>query len=955
MSETPTISQSGNVISPTIEIPSTPLDHIADPIIPAISPIHTLRDEGIDIEDHESPLFPLTSCHALCEVQNTLSPTLNHVLSEHYHSRVSTGEAMGHIGSLLMAAQDGRSPDHPSTPTLKVSKPKLMSPPDIPRSPTSAEKALVPSPSLRSSPPSPTSEHIHTSEGPETLLASPKAFVSPLTSPPLLPRALGRMGLRAEDLSALQRQGLAIPSLCNRRRQALKPTAESERELDMFAELERMYPSGLHFKSRGPAPTGSRSLKVPLLEKVVCEDIYGIPAIIGHLLVPAVRSHYRYLHPAFPEHPAAFPNPAAQLKELALETKPSGALLALEQGAGPEGVNTVTIAQLRAFYDEYLLNRDPTQRFFTCLIMPRVAAEAEDDRRNAEKEDSTTSPTSESPLRLIDRICPASASGRVPTPSVQRDDLLRLMGLVLRLHPGLDFLAATPEFQVQYAVTVVERILFELDRTHKNCLTLSDIRRSDLVEATWDMQRQKDINQCLRFYSYEHFYVLYCLGEDMQLLTDQGYMFLDQFAAAWRDGEGSVLVAGYDQEAGELVYERPDALIVNASKKQTMVEFTEQAGRVAGSSWWDQQTADAVEGVHHCDQVSVLVTPEHDMFARTDAPSPYRKVTAGELHAALHSGDMEAVRFTSIPGTGVASPTADTVSTETVLRAPDVCTVPYEGRTWCVTMPHGLIWTRRARRHPETGAVTVTSRACLTGNCRFWELDTDHDQYVTEVDVLKYAGESLNPRMVHRVFQQIPRAFHPSTPAGKMSYVDFIPFLLAEEDKDSDAAIEYWFAVADVDGDGLVGPRDFAFFYTAQVERLRRLGHEAALLEDVRCQMIDMAMHTQRAEGLDGFGAVHISLKDVRRCKTPGNLFNVLFNLNKLMQFEARDPYTIRYPSNALEKSAWDRFARLTYDMLAAEEEGDAVDDYEAAFGLEPDGESMMMDSFSGLDPEALS
>lgn len=39
---------------------------------------------------------------------------------------------------------------------------------------------------------------------------------------------------------------------------------------------------------------------------------------------------------------------------------------------------------------------------------------------------------------------------------------------------------------------------------------------------------------------------------------------------------------------------------------------------------------------------------------------------------------------------------------------------------------------------------------------------------------------------------QVPRRFSSTTP-GKMSYEDFVWFILSEEDKTTDTALEYWF------------------------------------------------------------------------------------------------------------------------------------------------------------------
>lgn len=38
----------------------------------------------------------------------------------------------------------------------------------------------------------------------------------------------------------------------------------------------------------------------------------------------------------------------------------------------------------------------------------------------------------------------------------------------------------------------------------------------------------------------------------------------------------------------------------------------------------------------------------------------------------------------------------------------------------------------------------------------------------------------------------------------------------------------------------------------------------------------------------------YITLHDLKGCKLSGSVFNILFNLNKFMAFETRDPFLIR-------------------------------------------------------------
>ena len=195
--------------------------------------------------------------------------------------------------------------------------------------------------------------------------------------------------------------------------------------------------------------------------------------------------------------------------------------------------------------------------------------------------------------------------------------------------------------------------------------------------------------------------------------------------------------------------------------------------------------------------------------------------------------------------------------------------------------------------------------------CKFWELDTDHDFLVDKEDLLRYGNHALTYRAVDRVFSQAPRAFTSGVP-GKMGYEDFCWFVLAEEDKSNPLALEYWFRVVDLDGDGVLRARECAFFYEEQLQRMECLNQEPVVWEDVLCQMSDMLCCET-----DGV----VTMRDLRRCKLAGNFFNVLFNLNKFIAFESRDPFSIRREREEPHLTEWDRFARAEYVRLSMEEE----------------------------------
>jgi len=208
--------------------------------------------------------------------------------------------------------------------------------------------------------------------------------------------------------------------------------------------------------------------------------------------------------------------------------------------------------------------------------------------------------------------------------------------------------------------------------------------------------------------------------------------------------------------------------------------------------------------------------------------------------------------------------------------------------------------------------------------CKFWELDTDHDFLLSRDDLLRYANHSLTYRIVDRIFQGAPRQLSTADPE-KMGYEDFIWFLLAEEDKSSDAALEYWFRCCDVDGDGFLNAQDMLHFYQEQLHRMECLSQEIVSFPDVLTQLTDLA-----DPRMDGW----VTLKDLKQCQMAGNFFNTLFNLNKFLAFEQRDPF-INKQEQADDLTEWERFARAEYMRLTADEE---------------EGEDLMQDLDEDLD-----
>ncbi|KAJ4888050.1 Serine/threonine protein phosphatase 2A regulatory subunit B''beta [Raphanus sativus] len=164
--------------------------------------------------------------------------------------------------------------------------------------------------------------------------------------------------------------------------------------------------------------------------------------------------------------------------------------------------------------------------------------------------------------------------------------------------------------------------------------------------------------------------------------------------------------------------------------------------------------------------------------------------------------------------------------------------------------------------------------------CKFCELDTDHDLLIDKEDLMRYGNHALTLRIVDRIFSQVARKFT-SKVEGKMGYEDFVYFILAEEDKSSVSSLEYWFKCVDLDGNGILTRDEMLFFYEEQMRWKECMEEEEAILfEDVLCQIIDMIGPEKES---------YITLRDLKCSKLSGDVFNMLFNLNKSMAFETHD------------------------------------------------------------------
>lgn len=81
---------------------------------------------------------------------------------------------------------------------------------------------------------------------------------------------------------------------------------------------------------------------------------------------------------------------------------------------------------------------------------------------------------------------------------------------IVDTHPGLKFLHDHKEFHTRYIKTVIARIYYTVNRSWSGKITLMELKRSNFLSVLESLEYEDDINLIKDYFSYEHFYVIYC-------------------------------------------------------------------------------------------------------------------------------------------------------------------------------------------------------------------------------------------------------------------------------------------------------------------------------------------------------------------------------------------------------------------------------------------------------------
>ncbi|RNF00398.1 protein phosphatase 2 (formerly 2A), regulatory subunit B [Trypanosoma rangeli] len=228
--------------------------------------------------------------------------------------------------------------------------------------------------------------------------------------------------------------------------------------------------------------------------KHICTQCFGLPKYFAFILVKLLQANMDFGSLG-----------AQSVRSSSLSTASS----AIRESDAVSQTDCM-VQQLQDFFENCLRGRCIIRRVFEVLILSSRVATGGTDK----------SAWSSSGWKFVqDAAKEQQRSYLLP------GDFCAYIEVLLEHHPGLLFLKQTPEFQSKYLETVIYRIFYDLDRFDRGRITYAEMECSSLLDALRQVDATDDINSVLLYFSYEHFYVLYCrfweLDEDRDMLLSR--------------------------------------------------------------------------------------------------------------------------------------------------------------------------------------------------------------------------------------------------------------------------------------------------------------------------------------------------------------------------------------------------------------------------------------------------
>jgi serine/threonine-protein phosphatase 2A regulatory subunit B'' len=179
---------------------------------------------------------------------------------------------------------------------------------------------------------------------------------------------------------------------------------------------------------------------------------------------------------------------------------------------------------------------------------------------------------------------------------------------------------------------------------------------------------------------------------------------------------------------------------------------------------------------------------------------------------------------------------------------------------------------------------------------QFLTLDKEHNNGISLREFENYDSNRIHPKVIARIWQLLPG----DKTGDFLSFADFAMFLVMLEDKSSAASLNFWFAVCDLDEDGVLSLSEMRQLYHWQKQQLKRLSFEPEKFKRLLPQVLDMI----------GSADGSVARSDLEVSGHWPTLFNFLIDSKRFSEWEFTDPlYGAKGPQReSTGTTPWDLF-----------------------------------------------
>lgn len=160
----------------------------------------------------------------------------------------------------------------------------------------------------------------------------------------------------------------------------------------------------------------------------------------------------------------------------------------------------------------------------------------------------------------------------------------------------------------------------------------------------------------------------------------------------------------------------------------------------------------------------------------------------------------------------------------------------------------------------------------------FEALDIQKKDSLSFKDLLSYDHKRIHPKVLERVWRFLPG----KKVNDRITFADFVVFVILLEEKELQASLNFWFRVCDIEEDGILSLGEMKIWFQYQKQMLKLMNTDTEKFKELVPQIMDMM----------GSNATQWTRRQIKESGSWVRLFNILID-PKLFYgyFELREDY----------------------------------------------------------------